>query len=87
MVVTTRRTGKDPKAWSDPVAAGEGNVVRQQRIRIRTGALRGEVARVVIDPRVQPHAWVVTDRLVVTVAGALTRDELVAAVGSLREAP
>jgi hypothetical protein len=84
VIVTTRRTGASRAAWSDPIAAGEGNVVKPEDVPIRAGALRGAIAHVVLNPRVVPHAWVVTKNLVVTVSGALTRSELLTAVASMR---
>lgn len=83
VIVSTRRTGSDPGAWQDPVASGEGNLVEPERVRIRSGALRGATANVVVDPRVEPHIWVVTDELVVTVVGPLTREELLRVVETM----
>lgn len=83
VIVSTRRTGADPDAWADPIASGEGNLVEPERVRIRAGALRGATANVVLDPRVEPHVYVVTDDLVVTITGPLTREELLAAAASL----
>jgi hypothetical protein len=39
---------------------------------------------VVIDPRTIPHLWAMTDRLVVTVSGDLSRAELIAVAEALR---
>lgn len=83
IIVSTRRTGDDPQAWQDPIASGEGNLVEPERVRLDAGALRGATANVVIDPRVEPHLYVVTDELVVTITGPLTREELLAAANSL----
>ncbi len=55
-------------------------------MRIRTGALAGRTAELLVDPLVVPHLWVKTRRLVVTVSGDLTRAELLAVAGSLRAA-
>lgn len=82
VIVSTRRTGADPDAWADPVASGEGNLVEPERVRLTGGALRGATANVVLDPRVEPHVYVVTDELVVTITGPLTREELIAAASS-----
>ena len=67
-------------------ATGEGFVDRPARVRIRTGALAGRTAELLVDPLVVPHLWVKTRRLVVTVSGDLTRAELLAVAGSLRAA-
>ena len=83
IIVSTRRTGEDPAAWQDPIASGEGNLVEPERVRLTAGALRGATANVVIDPRVEPHLYVVTDELVVTITGPLTREQLLAAANSL----
>lgn len=83
IIVSTRRTGDDPQAWQDPVASGEGNLVEPERVRLNAGALRGATANVVIDPRVEPHLYAVTDELVVTITGPLTREQLLAAANSL----
>ncbi len=83
VIVSSRRTGADPDAWADPVASGEGNLVEPERVELRAGALRGATANVVIDPRVEPHLYVVTDRFVVTITGPLSRAELLDAANSL----
>src|SRR5207302_4763273 len=50
---------------------------------IDTGALKGVLARVVIDPRSIPHLWAVTDKLVVTVSGDANEFELLQVARSL----
>ena len=82
LLVTTRLAGAG--TWSDPLASGEGLVDRPERIRLDTGALAGVDAELVLSPRGIPHVWAVTDRLVVTVSGDLSRTELLAVAGSLR---
>src|SRR5207248_5487914 len=52
-------------------------------IRIDMGALKGVMARVVIDPRSIPHLWAVTDKLVVTVSGDANEFELLQVARSL----
>lgn len=84
VIVSTRRTGADPAAWADPIASGEGNLVEPEQVVLRGGALDGATANVLVDPRVEPHLYVVTDDLVVTISGPLTRDELIAAARSLK---
>ncbi len=88
IVVTTRSTGtarrcsitlpgSDPSAcWADPVASGEGLVDQPQRFTVAAGALAGAQAELVISARGVPHVWTIDDRLVVTIAGDTTADEL-----------
>jgi hypothetical protein len=83
-IVTTRPVGPDPSLWGDPLASGEGYRDEPERVRLESGALSGEPADVLIDPLAIPHVWVKTDRLVVTVSGDLTRDELLRVAESLR---
>ncbi len=83
ITVTTRPIGEDPTLWSDPLAGGEGFVDEPQAVDLREGALTGASAWLQIDPRTTPHLWALSDLLVVTVAGDLTRDELVAVAESL----
>jgi len=70
-------------AWSDPISAGEGFRVAEQRSRLTQGALAGRTARVVIDPRVIPHLWILDRKLVVTISGPVGRRDLLAAAESL----
>jgi hypothetical protein len=85
-LVTTRlaRSSGAGGAWSDPLATGEGFVDRRERITLRRGALRGGRAELVIVPRGLPHLWALDDELVVTVAGDLSRAELLRVAESLR---
>jgi hypothetical protein len=88
IVVTTRSTGSarrcsitlpgsDPSAcWADPLASGEGFVDQPQRFAVAAGALAGAQAELVVSPRGVPHVWTLDDRLVVTVAGDASPDEL-----------
>jgi hypothetical protein len=83
VVVTTRRVGSSPAAWADPVAMGD--LSRTPSVVTPTsGALAGSRVEVVVDPNATPHTWGIADGLVVTVSGALTRDELVRVTESLR---
>lgn len=86
-IVTTRRVGEDPSAWSDPFATSEGLVQARARVRFSSGALAGRDGELVIDPLVPPHVWALTEDLVVTVSGELTRDELVEVSESLDAHP
>lgn len=88
IVVTTRSTGSarrcsitvpgsDPSAcWADPLASGEGFRDEPVRFTVGAGALAGAQAELVLSPRGVPHVWTIDDRLVVTVAGDATADEL-----------
>jgi len=82
-VVTTRRIGPDPSLWADPLASGEGYRDEPERITFMNGALAGDEGHLLIDPLAIPHIWVMTDRLVVTVSGDLTREELLRVAESL----
>jgi hypothetical protein len=81
LVVTTRTAGSG--AWSDPVATGEGYLDDPETVVLRRGFAAGASGEVVVVPRGIPHVWTVADGLVVTVAGALGRDELVRVAESL----
>ena len=84
LLVSSRLVGDDPSLWSDPLSGGEGFVERPERVTLEAGAFAGKVAEVLIDPRSQmPHLWVMDDTLVVTVAGDLSRAELIAVAESL----
>ena len=81
VTVSTRTTGGDPARWSDPL--GTGPPVPVDRVAISAGTFAGTTADVVTGLDGVPHIWAVNDRLVVVVAGDLTRDELMIATGSL----
>jgi len=82
IVVTTRRAGDG--RWTDPLASGEGFVDHPEPVALDAGALAGAVGHVVLSPHGVPHLWALDDGLVITVAGDLSRGELVAVAGSLR---
>jgi hypothetical protein len=46
------------------------------RFTVGAGALAGAQAELVLSPRGIPHVWAINDRLVVTVAGDASGDEL-----------
>jgi hypothetical protein len=69
--------------WSDPLATGEGFVDEPEPVQLERGALSGVEANLLIVPLTIPHLWALTDELVVTVAGDLTRDELIRVAESL----
>jgi hypothetical protein len=73
--------------WSDPLGTGEGYVDRPERVRARRGALSGVELNLLLVPRNIPHVWALTDELVVTVSGDLSRAELLRVAESLRERP
>ena len=81
-LVTTRIRGLD--SWSDPLATGEGFNDNGERLRLDGGALAGSEAQLVIVPRGIPHLWALTDELVVTIAGDLSRTELIHLADSLQ---
>lgn len=84
LLVSSRLAGDDVELWSDPLAAGEGFVDRPESVTLQAGAFAGRRAEVLIDPRAQmPHLWVTDGTLVVTVAGDLSRAELIAVAESL----
>ena len=87
LIVTTRLAGDDAPAWSDPFATGEGAAREPERVTFASGALGGHEGELVIDPLVPPHVWALTEDLVVTVSGDLTRDELVEVAESLEAHP
>jgi len=88
IVVTTRSTGTARRCstvlpgsgstacWADPLASGEGFVDQPQRFTAGAGALAGAQAELVLSPRGVPHVWTIDDRLVVTVAGDASAEEL-----------
>ena len=86
VVVTTRLRHVPgwPDRWSDPIATGEGYVDEPERVTLGRGALAGVEADALIVPRNIPHLWAQTEELVVTVAGDLSRAELLRAAASLR---
>jgi hypothetical protein len=69
--------------WADPLATGEGIVDRPEQVVLSRGALSGVEANVLVVPRNIPHLWALTDDLVVTVAGDLSREELIRVAESL----
>ncbi|MGH9226000.1 MAG: hypothetical protein ACRD2W_19930 [Acidimicrobiales bacterium] len=87
VVVTTRETGPDRSRWKDPFAAEDPRTTGvPEPITVATGAVAGGVGEFSLPTESGPHAWVATDRFVVTVAGDLTREELLTILGSLEPA-
>jgi hypothetical protein len=85
-VVTTRlrHVPGFPDIWDDPLGTGEGFRDDPERIRVAAGALEGVQAELLIAPRNTPHIWAKTDKIVVTIAGDLSRAELLAIAESLQ---
>jgi hypothetical protein len=81
LVVTTRRAGGDPSRWSDPLDLGleEGG----EPLELTSGALAGSRGELVLGPRELPHLWTVGEGRLLTVAGPLSRDELLRVAESL----
>jgi outer membrane lipoprotein-sorting protein len=71
------------KLWGDPLATGEGYVDESEQLTLHRGALAGQQAKLVLVPRGIPHVWALTDKLVVTVGGDLSRAELMTVTESL----
>jgi hypothetical protein len=71
--------------WGDPLATGEGFVDEPELVTLRAGALAGIDAELLIAPRAIPHLFALTDDLVVTVGGDLSRAQLVRVAESLAE--
>jgi hypothetical protein len=84
LVVTSRRTGDDQSSWDDPYR-GEGQLLDDARSTVRSGALAGAEASLVLDPTTTPHVWIVHPDLVVTVSSSarVTPEALLAVVESL----
>ena len=84
-VVTTRVRGT--ATWSDPLSTGPGSADAAEQVTIAAGALSGIDAQQVLVPRGVPHLWAQSRDLVVTVAGDLSRAELLAVAASLTAHP
>ncbi|HZG96010.1 MAG TPA: hypothetical protein VEZ46_14990 [Mycobacteriales bacterium] len=85
--VTTRltapATGPAGDGWRNPLVDGTYLPDRTDPTPLVGGLLDGRTAHVGIYPLVWPHLWVEAEDLVVTVAGDLTRGELVRVAESL----
>ncbi len=71
----------DPFA-SDPSQGGAPNA--REAVVVHGGALDGVTAKLAIPPAGVPHLWAFHDGLMITVAGDLTRDQLLQVAGSLQ---
>jgi hypothetical protein len=81
-VVTTRLRADG--TWSDPLASPEGYTDSPTPTTLSAGALAGTDAQLVVSAHTVPHLWAITDRLVVTAGGDLTRAQLVRIADSLQ---
>lgn len=81
-VVTTRLRGGG--IWTDPLASPTGYTDTPTPITVGAGALAATDAQVVISAHTVPHMWTLSDRLVVTVGGDLTRPQLARIADSLQ---
>lgn len=81
-LVTTRRRGEGD--WRDPLGPPPGLTAHPRPVTLHGGALDGITGQLDVDPRTIPHLWALTPKLVVTVSGDLSRDELLAVAQSLR---
>lgn len=81
LVITTRRAPGPPGRWGDPLDLGldEG----REPLVLSGGALAGSRGELVLGPRELPHVWTHGDGLLLTVAGHLSRDELLRVAESL----
>lgn len=83
VVVSTRPLGDDPDAWTDPLGPGEGHLADPEVVDVDGGVLAGRRVELSVDLLTVPHLWARTDTHVVTVAGDLTRAELLQLAASL----
>lgn len=85
VVVSTRLVGADPSSWEDPLAMGEGYIDLPEDLVLAEGGFAGAPAELLIDPRATPHIWARGEELVMTIAGDLSREELVTAAESMAQ--
>jgi len=85
VVVTSRSfSGALPDPANDPfVKSSPQGASPAAKVLLRAGALRGATARLSARPLELPHLWVLHDGLLVTVAGDVSRRELLQIVQSL----
>ena len=84
ITVTTRLTGHNPSAWKDPFLFS-GATTGTSRVTFTGGALAGNGGYLYSEPDEIPHIWAVGPQLVVTVAGTVTRDDLLRVANSLTQ--
>jgi hypothetical protein len=80
-LVTTRLRGDG--TWNDPLASPEGYTDTSTTTPLTAGALAGTEAHPVVSAHTTPHLWALTDSLVLTVGGDLSRPELTKVANSL----
>jgi hypothetical protein len=81
--------GLDPRWLAEPFKVDPslaGATAPPERVTITSGALAGAEAFVSLPPLDVPHLWAVHDGLLVTVAGDVTREQLVRIASSLEPA-
>ena len=87
MTVTTRsEEGMHDSRLADPFASDPSLIAapdQRETVTIESGALRGVVAHVATPTLGVPHLWAFHDGLMTTVAGDLTRDQLLLVANSL----
>jgi hypothetical protein len=87
LTVTTRSDeGMHDPRLADPFASDPSLIAapdQRENVTIESGALRGVVAHVATPTLGVPHLWAFHDGLMVTVAGDLTRDQLLLVANSL----
>jgi hypothetical protein len=89
LVVTTGHVSRDnPVDWTDPFLASSMSVRREPIELPRDREYPGATGEVVVDPASVPHVWATSGDgdtwVVLTVAGPLRRDDLVAVATSVR---
>ena len=84
--VTTRRAapGSGAVDWQNPLLQGTSLPDRSEVTAVKEGALAGAEVHVGIFPLVWPHVWAKQGDLVVTIAGDLTRAQLLEVTKSLQ---
>lgn len=83
LVFTIRPSGARLDHWSNPFG-GEGMFLDGTKHELKGGTFDGAEAEVVLDPQSIPHLWAIGDGAVITVAGNLTAEELIAVAQSLQ---
>jgi len=88
--IVSRWRHENPPGSDDPFDEDSAAVTESTQVPVTYGSLRGEMARVVLGLPDWPHLYVSTgrdDRVSVSVAGDLTRDELLRMADSLEPIP
>jgi len=86
-VVTMRETGPDRSRWQNPFRSVDPRAGdAPEPLTIATGSAAGGIGQIGVGVGIGQHAWAVSDRLLVTASGDLTREELIQVLGSLQPA-